>query len=147
MIFIGGEEKIVGDTVHWKTVLKMNLESKMLALGEDFALQGELIGPNIEGNHYELSETTIRFYSAINGDGQRLDAEQLSLYCTNLGVLQVPLVEDFRLFDTIQELLDFADGRSLINSNVSREGIVIRSIDQKISFKAISNKYLLNQKD
>jgi hypothetical protein len=45
--------------------------------------------------------------------------------------------------------LEYAEGKSLLNPQVEREGVVFRSIDEtrsnqgKISFKAISNKYLL----
>jgi len=46
---------------------------------------------------------------------------------------------------TIDELLLIAEGKSVIG-NVEREGLVIRSVDGKISFKVISNKFLLNKK-
>jgi len=46
---------------------------------------------------------------------------------------------------TIDELLLIAEGKSVVG-NVEREGLVIRSEDGKISFKVISNKFLLNKK-
>jgi hypothetical protein len=39
-----------------------------------------------------------------------------------------------------------AEGKSLLNPNTEREGLVIRSQDISISFKAISNKFLLKEK-
>ena len=64
-----------------------------------------------------------------------------------LGLDTVPKIEtEFTLPDTIEEILSYADGKSYHNSNFDREGIVIRSLDRKISFKVISNKFLLNEK-
>ena len=40
----------------------------------------------------------------------------------------------------------YADGKSELNRTFDREGVVIRNLDKKISFKAISNKFLLNEK-
>jgi hypothetical protein len=36
---------------------------------------------------------------------------------------------------------------SLLSDYVDREGIVIRTHDKEVSFKAISNSFLLNEKD
>ena len=43
-------------------------------------------------------------------------------------------------------MLNFAEGKSVLNPDTEREGLVIRSIDGTISFKAISNKFLINEK-
>jgi len=43
----------------------------------------------------------------------------------------------------VDEILKMAEGKSNLNSNTEREGLVIRSMDTTISFKAISNKFLL----
>ena len=53
---------------------------------------------------------------------------------------------DFTLPETIDDLLLMAEGKSILNIKTEREGLVIRSHDRKISFKAISNKFLLNEK-
>ena len=59
----------------------------------------------------------------------------------------VPILDrEFHLPNTIEEILLYADKKSELNSGFDREGIVIRSIDRKISFKVISNKFLLNEK-
>jgi hypothetical protein len=64
-----------------------------------------------------------------------------------LGLETVPVLNThFHLPDTIDELLLMADSKSELNPNFDREGIVIRSLDRKISFKVISNKFLLNEK-
>jgi hypothetical protein len=53
---------------------------------------------------------------------------------------------DFILPNTIEEVLQQAEGKSVLNPNFNREGVVIRSMDRKISFKAISNLFLLGEK-
>jgi hypothetical protein len=49
--------------------------------------------------------------------------------------------------DTVEELLKYADAKSALNPNFDREGVVIRSLDRKISFKVISNRFLLKNDD
>jgi hypothetical protein len=59
----------------------------------------------------------------------------------------VPILNtDFQLPNTIDEVLKLAEDKSELNQDFDREGIVIRSYDRQISFKAISNKFLLNEK-
>ncbi len=43
-------------------------------------------------------------------------------------------------------MLELAEGKSRLNDKTEREGVVVRSLDNTISFKAISNKFLLSEK-
>jgi hypothetical protein len=43
-------------------------------------------------------------------------------------------------------MLGYAEGKSLLNDKKEREGVVVRSMDETISFKVISNKFLLEEK-
>jgi hypothetical protein len=61
----------------------------------------------------------------------------------DLELSPVPFTFDFTLPESVDEMLKFAEGKSQLNSNTEREGLVIRSYDMTISFKAISNKFLL----
>jgi hypothetical protein len=64
-----------------------------------------------------------------------------------MGLETVPVLErPFLLPDTVEELLKYADDKSSLNPNFDREGVVIRSFDRTISFKVISNQFLLNEK-
>jgi hypothetical protein len=73
----------------------------------------------------------------------------------DLELLSVPVLEtafDFpaepgTALPTVSALLRSAEGKSVLNDKVEREGLVIRSMDRTISFKAISNKFLLGEKD
>lgn len=43
----------------------------------------------------------------------------------------------------VENMIAMADGKSLINYETDREGIVVRGLQKDFSFKAISNVYLL----
>ena len=60
---------------------------------------------------------------------------------------QVPSLGHNRLdiFTKVEDFLDAAEGHSL--NNPVREGVVFQKLDGSFSFKAISDKYLLQQKD
>ena len=47
---------------------------------------------------------------------------------------------------TIDELIKYADGKSVLCNTTDREGVVIRTLDRKYSFKSISNIFLLGEK-
>jgi hypothetical protein len=60
------------------------------------------------------------------------------------GLETVPVLDtNFILPNDVSELLSYADAKSALNPNFDREGIVIRSLDRTISFKVISNTFLL----
>ena len=55
----------------------------------------------------------------------------------------VPIIGEVKMPDTMEELKALADGPSVVNPDVMREGFVYRSLDGQDSFKNVSNKYLL----
>jgi hypothetical protein len=44
-------------------------------------------------------------------------------------------------------MLKYAEGKSVLNADVDREGVVVRGLEREFSFKAISNVYLLGNKE
>ena len=62
----------------------------------------------------------------------------------NHGMKFVPIIDGaVKLPSTVEEVLQMADGQSALG-NTLREGIVFRSQDGKLSFKAVSNRFLLH---
>ncbi|MBK7867615.1 MAG: hypothetical protein IPJ75_11910 [Ignavibacteriales bacterium] len=63
----------------------------------------------------------------------------------SFGLEKVPVVfNDFSLPESIDEILQMANGKSQLNPDANREGLVFRTADDKrFSFKAISNNFLL----
>jgi len=133
------------DNTFWRVARNIELERKMKSLQKNFSLQGELIGEGIQGNPYKIKGQTIRFFNAFDIDtSEYLDLERFKWVISYLELETVPILdENFVIPGTISELLEIADDKSQLNPNFDREGIVVRSHDRKISFKVISNKFLL----
>ncbi len=142
------ELKETPDNTFWKVARQLKLEEILGTLNENICLQGELIGEGIQGNPYKIKGQTVKFFNAFNIDEyRRLSFTEFSNLMNKFKLDTVPVLdENFNLPETIDELLLFAEGKSLLNTNTEREGLVIRSQDVSISFKAISNKFLLNEK-
>ena len=132
----------------WRFVRQINLDEKILSLGQNISLQGEIIGEGIQGNPYKIKGHTVKFFSGFNIDKfEYLELSSLKYITEKLGVDMVPILNtDFKLPNSIDEMILISDGKSKLNSNFDREGIVVRSLDKSVSFKVISNKFLLNEK-
>lgn len=132
----------------WKVARELDLKNKMKSLGKNISLQGELIGEGIQGNPYKLKGQTIRFFTGYDIDKrERIGFIHFTIMIMDMGLEYVPIVNPefgFLLPDTIDEMLQYAEGKSALNPDTEREGVVVRSMDGSISFKAISNKFLLN---
>ena len=132
----------------WKFAFESGLRDKLVGLGKNIAVQGEIIGEGIQGNPYQRIGQTVRIFNGFDIDKyDYLSLSELIDLVKVLGVKTVPILDlDFTLPETIDELLLNAEGKSILNIKTEREGLVIRSHDRKISFKTISNKFLLNEK-
>lgn len=144
-----GVERPKQENTFWKVAREMDIKEKLLATGLNLCIQGELIGEGIQKNPYKLKGHTVRFYNAFDIDKQeRLGLRDFLDIMKTMGFETVPILGiEFQLPDTVEELLKQAEGKSVLNPNTEREGLVIRSMDTTISFKAISNKFLLGEKD
>jgi RNA ligase (TIGR02306 family) len=132
----------------WKVARQLKLEEWLGTHETNYSIQGELIGESVQGNPYKIKGQTVRFYNAFNIDTQEyLGFPDFIKLIDSMGLETVPVLDiNFMLPDTVEELLKYADAKSALNPNFDREGVVIRSLDRTISFKVISNKFLLNEK-
>jgi RNA ligase (TIGR02306 family) len=140
-------EETEGNTF-WKVARELKLEEWLGTHSTNYAIQGELIGEGIQGNPYKIKGQTVRFFNAFNIDKyEYLNLEEFESLIASMGLETVPVLDRaFALPNTIEDLLKYAEQKSELNSQFDREGVVIRSIDRKISFKVISNKFLLKEK-
>lgn len=133
----------------WATARKDDIEAKMKAVDEfwSFAIQGELVGPGIQGNIYGLKEPKFYVFDIYDIQaGEYLPPDARRSVVDAMGLDHVPVITtDFKLEHTVDELLGMAEYPSEL-ANVQREGIVFKETRGGFSFKAISNKYLLNEK-
>ena len=135
----------------WKVARQLDLENKMKAQNKNFAIQGELIGEGIQGNPYNIKGHTVMFFTAFDIDmRKRFNYAEFAMFMARNQLEVAPLLSiraGTDLPKTIEELLKFAEDKSSLNEKTEREGVVIRTSDNLISFKAISNKFLLKDKN
>ena len=109
-------------------------------------IQGETYGNGIQKRDYSMGngEHNFMVFNFITSkDGRYGTLEMRDILEEGYGIPCVPVInEAYTLPDTVEELLDYVTGESVIDGGM-REGIVFRSYDGKKSFKAVSNDYLL----
>lgn len=130
----------------WKVAIEEDIEQKLRAYGADnFAIQGELIGPCIQGNIYKLLSHHFKVFDVYDiQEGYYLLPEERKAFVDAIGLKHVPVLGTHLLVDPdIDSILLTAEGASALNPNQEREGVVYKSMNSQFSFKAISNKYLL----
>lgn len=123
---------------------KLNLEEKLRKLNLNIAIQGEVIGPKIQGNIYKLPELQLKVFSIFDIDKQKYcNLEDVVSITERLGLDMVPLLSYENIVNDIKYYVTNSIGKSVINPSVDREGIVIRDYDNSFSFKSINPEYLL----
>jgi hypothetical protein len=140
----------------WRNAYKHNLLEKLKLFNGKYAIQGEQCGEKIQGNKMGDPELSLYVFNVIDVDtGRIVDLETMKRVCFHMCLQTVPIeTEDFIIDDTVtvQSMLILAEGKYANGAN--REGIVVRPVIPqysnvlrgRASFKAISNKFLLDQK-
>ena len=122
-------------------------------------IQGELIGPGIAGNKYNLDKFKIYMFN-LRFNNKFYDGVQHSLKLLNECQFDtVPVIhEHYKLHIDKDHLLELSMGKSSLNPNIPREGIVIRPrrdiyitdpqaaqyfVDGRLSFKVINPQFEL----
>lgn len=134
----------------WDTARKLNIEDCLHRAGWDnIALQGELIGPGIQGNIYNLSKHEFRVFDIYDvAAGEYLPPYVRQCVVGSLSLPHVPIISSsFSMKHSLEELLEMANGYSDLNPKTLREGLVFKGVHSPNSFKVISNNYLLKKKD
>jgi len=130
---------------NWEIIgRKLDMENLLKSLDKNYAIQGEICGPGIQLNIYNLKELTFFVYKVTESDtGNQLNYEELCAFCRDTNLAMVPVLEtNVKLPDSVENTLKDAEGKSVLNNSVQREGIVWRSMsNQHISFKAKSKTY------
>lgn len=138
----------------WATARCEGIEEKMRTeFGlADFAVQGELIGPGIQGNIYKLTKPKFFVFDIYDvRTGAYVDPATRRAMVESMGLNHVPvLAYTAELYDTlgitdVDTTLQFAEGKSKL-FDTEREGVVFKDVNGGMTFKAISNIYLLGEK-
>ena len=143
------------DNTFWQVARSLDLENKLKSLGRNICAQGEMTGQSIQGNHYKMKDQTVLFYNIYFIDEMEYATfDEFRGILSDLELKSVPILSSPFQFPmdengqfTVSALLKESEGKSVLNPGVEREGLVIRSMDRTISFKSISNVFLLGAKD
>jgi RNA ligase (TIGR02306 family) len=136
----------------WATARRDFIEEKMRNETDEnwsFAIQGELIGPGIQNNIYKLSQPEFHVFDVYDiSNGCYLNPAERRELIGRMGLLHVPvLLTDKDLgVGSVEEILQWAEGNSKLNDKQEREGIVFKEANGGMTFKVISNSYLMNEK-
>ncbi len=127
----------------WRVAKNQSIIQSLIESNKNYAIQGELCGPGIQGNKEKLQRLDFRIFEIYDIDtGKYLTPQERYEYVEKYKLLHVPVlypsIKFFEEFKTLEGMLAFAE------LDLKREGIVVKHIqDGSIKFKVISNKYLL----
>lgn len=143
-----------GENVYWDITKKYNIE-QILRSNYSIAIQGEICGPGIQKNRLGSKSPELFIFGVYDIKEQRyFSPPELRQFCqdNNLPCVEV-IARGNRFSQTQESLLQLAEGFYPGTKN-DREGIVIRprepfyskALSGPMSFKAISNRFLLKSK-
>lgn len=133
---------------YWDIAHELKLKDKANGF-EGYAIQGELYGFGIQSNDYKLSKRSLSVFNIFDILQRKyiLPEDRLNM-CKDLGIPHIPIIEFKKVLELgMENIIRYADGISLLNPLVHREGIVCKAMGGSISFKVLSNVHLLKQKD
>lgn len=136
----------------------LKLEEQLAKLGRNVSLQGEIVGEKIQKNYLKILGQRFYVFDVWDIDKQcyMSPIERREFLAQLDGIKQVPTphlkMPLFEEYGSMDKLLEFAKGKSMINPQAEREGVVCRSYAKDehgnwISFKIINNDYLLRHEE
>lgn len=136
----------------WQAARTHELADKLK--GTTLAIQGELLGPGIQGNRYGFKKPTLYVFDVFDWQQRRyLDFVEYRVFCGKKDLEVVPLNAYCAKLRDLPATLRDAEGQSELHSCL-REGVVWRPCKEqthyklgRLMFKAISNAFLLKNKD
>ena len=153
----------IGDGSRWEQVvlkykLADNFSKFCQSLSRNLAFQGEMVDPDIQGNFENCEELEFYLFNIFDIDTQKYLTPEKRFEIFNKynsefpdqQLTHVPIFDkekDLSAFDDIKEILEDSDGPGMNPKTKFREGKVYKALDGSLSFKVISNSYLLKRKD
>ena len=139
------------DNSLWATAYRNEIDVKLIQSLANLAIQGELIGNGIQGNKYKMRGQEFYVYDIYDIDaGRYFTPTERAGYCKAWDIKHVPvLTRELELdFETVADLLQMAEAKSVMGdiTGPEREGLVFKCNEKQVSFKAISNAFLLREK-
>lgn len=138
--------------IYWDLAFKYNIEQHLKDFLNQFpqlkwvCIQGEGVG-SVQGNPLKLTEDDLYVFNFKESQTGRWSSMAGAGQVREWGMKWVPILGEVQMPDTMEELKVLATGKSRVNPEVMREGIVYRSLDGSDSFKNVSREYLLSKKE
>ena len=135
----------------FKIAKQYELEKLLQSFGQNIALQGEIIGEGVQKNPEKIRGQDFYLFDIWNINERHYYRPEerrniLKEYFSHLKYVPVLFTEcSLKEFQSLDALLAAAEGPSMAGS--IREGLVFRSNNSGLTFKVISNAYLLNEKE
>lgn len=140
----------------WKVAKQLDIPNQLIAFhrdtGRSIAIQGELMGPGVQGNREKFDDLCLYVFDIWDIDNQRyLSYKERHSLLENVfqGLQLAPVVAIGPLNwfvkspgTIVQDLLEQADATPSIHHEIC-EGLVFKTEDASFSFKAIANRFLL----
>ncbi len=131
---------------YWTIAQRLNLEKilgELIGDNDRIVLQGEIIGPGIQKNKYDLKEYDFYAFNLIV-QSIKINTLNMPSFLSAHGIKTVPVIyEDAPLNETVSAMVDNAKGNSIIMESQKREGLVWRNYARNVSFKVINPDFLL----
>ena len=142
------------DNTFVRIAKESSIQDAMKSYGRNLGISGELIGEGIQGNKYDIKGHRWLVFNIFDVDtGKYVSAEERQFIIRDLVALgatieQVPVITAVGTTQldglSVDDFLEMAEGKSVLNPKTEREGLVFKNqTDPDISFKAISNRWLL----
>lgn len=134
--------------IYWDLAFKYDIEKHLKEYLELFpelkwvCIQGEGVG-TVQGNPLKLKEDDLYVFNLKDSARGRYSSTTGKELIEGWGMKWVPILGEVQMPDTMEELKQLATGKSVVNPDVMREGLVYRSLDGSDSFKNVSREYLL----
>lgn len=132
---------------YWEIAKRLEFKKRMIAICKkhnynSLVLQGEIIGPKIQGNKYDRKQNEFYVFNLFLNDKQ-IENPSLRAFCVINKFSFVPFLSDtHKIFPNINMMVRHSQSESLLHK-IPREGTVWRNYDNGISFKVINPDFLL----
>jgi len=142
----------------WNLLKALGVPENIKKLNRNIAIQGELIGWNIQKNKYKLKTNEFRFYLFNVFDintYQPVPLLEMLEIAKKLNLNTVPILDtNYVLQFDVDALVEQSKGQSLICPTTKREGFVYKSVKYisdpvlgRLSFKIINPDFLIKYKE
>ena len=135
--------------IYWDLAFKYDIENELKTYLKHnpnlsyVCIQGEGVG-SVQGNPLKLDEDDLYVFNFIDSERGRYPSVEGMELVRDMGLKWVPILcTSYYMPDNMEEFKQYADGPSMVNCKVKREGVVIRNPKDDFSFKNVSREYLI----